>query len=60
MKKRLIAVLMAFLVVMSTITLAEEVTSVSCTGFWGSISCFLWGSSEARAGKGWFERRALA
>src|SRR3989338_291925 len=30
-----------------------------CTGFWGKISCFLFGNPENRAGKGWFDRGAL-
>ena len=57
MKKRLISVLVVFLIVLSTITFAgENSTSDSCASVWGSIKCFLFGSSENRAGAGWFDR----
>ena len=60
MKKRLISVLLMFLVVLSTITFAEEnSTSDSCAGFWGSIKCFLWGDPSNRAGMSWWDRGAL-
>ncbi|MEK6938194.1 MAG: hypothetical protein AABX04_04075 [Nanoarchaeota archaeon] len=43
MKKRLIAFVLMFLLVGPIFVLAADETT-SCTGFWGSISCFLWGS----------------
>ena len=57
MKKRLISGIVLFLIVLSSFAFAqEETTSSDCSGFWGSISCFLFGSSENRAGKSWFDR----
>ncbi len=59
-KKRLICWLMVFLLVLSLFTAAqEESTQDSCSGFWGSLSCFFWGNPENRAGKGWFEGRKV-
>ncbi|MBI4980484.1 hypothetical protein HZC30_02910 [Candidatus Woesearchaeota archaeon] len=43
MEKRLFSVLMVFLLVLSSITLADENTD-NCAGFFGSIKCFLWGN----------------
>ena len=57
MKKRLICWLMVFLLVFSLFTVAQEdISEGSCSGFWGSISCFLWGNPENRAGAAWFDR----
>jgi len=56
MKKRLTLVLLLFLLVFSMSVLAAD---DSCSGFWGSIGCFLWGDSSARAGASWFDRGAL-
>ncbi len=44
MKKRLISVVLVFLLVLSTITFAEADSTDNCAGFWGSIKCFLWGN----------------
>lgn len=54
MKKRLTSLVLMFVLITSTFVLAEE---DPCAGFWGTISCFLWGNPQARAtGQGWFER----
>lgn len=65
-KKRLVSVLVLCLLVFSTFTVAQEtadenVVDETCSGFFGRLGCWLFGSSEARAGKGWFDREdALA
>ncbi|MBI2669301.1 hypothetical protein HYX14_05665 [Candidatus Woesearchaeota archaeon] len=61
-KKRLVSVLVLVLLLtpLLTVAQAESEEKSSCSGFWGSISCFLWGNPENRAGKGWFDRGALA
>ncbi|MBI4980486.1 hypothetical protein HZC30_02920 [Candidatus Woesearchaeota archaeon] len=43
MEKRFIGVLMVFLLVLSSITFADENTD-NCAEVWGSIKCFLWGN----------------
>ncbi len=55
-KKRLVAIVLVFLLVMPFFVIAENEEQSSCSGFWGSLSCFFWGNPENRAGKGWFER----
>src|SRR3989344_4244026 len=61
MYKRTIAMfIVLFLLLTSLLVYAqEEDPSDSCTGFWRSISCFLFGNPENRAGRGWFDRGAL-
>ena len=54
MKKTVLVVLM-MLVVSSLSVIAQEDTSDSCSGFWRSISCFLFGQpggKEAVVGGG--------
>ncbi len=49
---------LVFLLLSSLFAFAqEEDEKSSCSGFWGSLSCFLFGNPENRAGKGWFEGR---
>ena len=56
-KKRLISGIVLFLIVLSSFAFAqEEAVSSDCSGFWGAIKCFLFGSAENRAGKSWFDR----
>lgn len=56
-KKRLFSSLVLFLLVFSTFTVAQtEETADPCSGVFGWLGCLLFGSSEARAGKGWFDR----
>ncbi len=56
MKKRLISFVLMFLLVLSAFTFAQADSSDTCSGFCGSIKCFLFGSAENRAGAGWFDR----
>ena len=59
MKKRLISILVLFLLVFSMLTLAqEEIQQDSCSGFFGKIKCFFFGDPDQRAvaGQGWFDR----
>ena len=58
-KKGLLSLLVLFLLLISLFTVAQEEEQDYCSGFWGSISCFLWGNPENRAGAGWFEGRAV-
>jgi len=53
-KKRLVGLVVMFVLLSSPTFAANE---SSCSGFWGSLSCFLWGDSSNRAGMGWFEGR---
>ncbi|MBI2669306.1 hypothetical protein HYX14_05690 [Candidatus Woesearchaeota archaeon] len=55
--KKAVSVFVLFLLVLSPLTLAQD-NENECSGFWGSISCFLWGNPENRAGKGWFDKNA--
>ena len=48
-------VFVLILLVLSSVVVAEDTTSEDSCGFWCSVNEFLWGSSEARAGKGWFD-----
>jgi len=45
-----------FLLLGSLLVIAETEEESSCSSFWGSISCFLWGNPQNRAGQAWFER----
>lgn len=56
MKKRFAGVLLMFLLVLSSVSFALDEASDNCSGFWGSVGCFLWGNPENRAGMGWFDR----
>jgi len=56
-KKAVIVVL--FLVLFSSSTFAAQNES-TCSGFWESLSCFLWGNPSNRAGMSWFERGNVA
>ena len=53
MKKRL-AIVVLVLLLSSLFVVAQE-EQKEC-GFWCKVNEFLFGSAEARAGKGWFER----
>ncbi len=55
MKKRFIGVLLMFLVVLSTITFADDEVD-NCAGVWGLVKCFLWGNPANRAGQSWWAR----
>lgn len=60
-KKRSVSVLVLFLLVFSSFAIAQEtadetIVDKACSGFFGWLGCTLFGSSEARAGKGWFVR----
>jgi hypothetical protein len=55
--KRILSLLVILLLLGSNFALAQD-NSTSCTGFWGSVSCFLFGSAEKRAaigGKAWWD-----
>ena len=55
--KKVVGVLMLVLLFTSLLVYAqEEDPADSCTGFWRSISCFLFGNPENRAGRGWVDR----
>ncbi|HLC71544.1 MAG TPA: hypothetical protein VJI32_06035 [Candidatus Nanoarchaeia archaeon] len=55
-KAVIVLVVLLFLLSSLFVYAQEEISPDSCSGFWGSISCFLWGNPENRAGAGWFER----
>ncbi len=59
--KRLATMVALFFLLTSLFALAQEESAEksSCSGFWGSLSCFLFGAPENRAGKGWFERSTM-
>jgi len=62
MNKKIISLILMFILVSSGLVIAED-TAVeeTCAGFWGSISCFLFGDADARAtGSGWFDRGGIA
>lgn len=52
-KKRLILGLVVFLLVLSVFALAQEETGTGegekCSGIWGAVKCWLWGSGEKPA-----------
>ncbi|MFH1828883.1 MAG: hypothetical protein ABH824_06500 [Nanoarchaeota archaeon] len=52
MKK--IMMLFVLIVLVTSVIAQEDIYDGedSCAGFWGSVNCFLWGDSSARAGKG--------
>jgi len=57
--KKSMAMFVLLMLILSPLTIAaENVTSEPSTdcGFFCKVSKFLWGSSEARAGAGWFDR----
>ena len=56
--KKMVSIFVLFLLVLSLFVVAEKefTDKDSCSGFWGSISCFFWGNPENRVGRGWFER----
>ncbi|MEK6969783.1 MAG: hypothetical protein AABW48_05125 [Nanoarchaeota archaeon] len=58
MIKKTFSLIVLLLLVFSTFTVAqtEETTADPCSGVFGWLGCLLFGSSEARAGKGWFDR----
>ncbi|MBI2669303.1 hypothetical protein HYX14_05675 [Candidatus Woesearchaeota archaeon] len=57
MKKAM--VMFVLLVLLSSFfVLAQEETQTKECSFWCKVGKFFFGSSEARAGKGWFERGA--
>lgn len=52
-------VMFVLLVLLSSFfVLAQEETQTKECSFWCKVGKFFFGSSEARAGKGWFERGA--
>ena len=53
--RRIGVLLIVLLFISSMFVVAEDTTSDDSCGFWCSVNEFLWGSSEARAGKGWFD-----
>ncbi len=55
MKKAVVLVVLLVLISSILVYAAEEATS-SCAGFFGTIKCFLWGDSSARAGMSWWDR----
>lgn len=73
MAKKTISLLVLLILLSSSFAFAQDTADTSssaasdsdssadkCAGFFGTIKCFLFGSTEARAGKGWFDREALA
>ncbi len=55
--KSFLSILVILLLLGSTVVVAED-NSTSCTGFWGSVSCFFLGDASKRAaigGKAWWE-----
>ncbi len=62
MKPVLICLSVILILISSTFAWAQaeetqkEVPGDSCLGFWGKISCFLFGNPENRAGQSWFDR----
>lgn len=60
MKKRLITGLVLFLLVLSSLSLAQNEAD-SCSGFFGKVKCLLFGNPDKRAvaGSAWYERGAL-
>ena len=57
--KKVMVILVMFLLVSSTLVVATDVQESPGVGFWGTIGCFIWGDSSARAGMSWFDRGAL-
>ena len=55
MHKKSVSVLIVLLLVLSTFVYAQEDT---CTGFFGSIKCFLFGDASKRpvVGSAWYDR----
>jgi len=45
MSKKMVSLVLVFLVLLSSFSVAAQ-NSSTCSGFWGSISCFLWGSGR--------------
>jgi len=56
LKKRLVAGFLIFLIVIPLFVFGLEEEKTDCSGFFGSIKCFLWGDASNRAGMGWFDR----
>ncbi len=54
MKKAVMLVVL--LIVLSTLVYAEDASTDNCSGFWGSVKCFLWGNPANRAGMSWWDR----
>ena len=57
--KKILSLFVLFLLVNSMFVVAEDDVSTSDCGFFCSVGEFLWGSSENRVGKGWFDRGNL-
>ncbi|MBU1643642.1 MAG: hypothetical protein KKA62_05925, partial [Nanoarchaeota archaeon] len=55
--------LLVLVILISSFSFAQNETVVedSCSGVWGTISCFFWGNPDARpiAGQAWSDRGAL-
>lgn len=54
--KRLMVVVVLFLLALSIFVSAQNETADNCSSLWGSIKCFLWGNPENRAGMSWWAR----
>ncbi|MBI4983113.1 hypothetical protein HZC32_00510 [Candidatus Woesearchaeota archaeon] len=62
MKKRLISLVIAVLVVMSVFAAAQANETSSCSGFLGTIKCFFFGDAakrEALGGKAWWDTNVV-
>ncbi|MBI2669311.1 hypothetical protein HYX14_05715 [Candidatus Woesearchaeota archaeon] len=57
--RKMLGVLVLLVLLSSIFVLAQEETAKEC-GFWCKAGKFFFSSSEARAGKSWFDRGALA
>jgi len=56
--KKSAGLVILLLLLSSYFVLAEEESTSSCAGFFGSISCFLWGNPDNWVGQSWFDRGA--
>ncbi len=48
MKKRFVAFVLFVVVIAPLLVAAENTATSPCSGFWGSVNCFLWGNAELR------------
>ena len=58
MHKKSVSVLIVLLLVLSTFVYAQVNETDTCTGFFGSIKCFLFGDASKRpvVGSAWYDR----
>ena len=59
MKMKIMVGFVVVLLLCSSLVIAEDVIDDPCSGFWDSISCFLWGNPDNRAGDSLIEGRNL-